>query len=1318
MNESANQTELLERFERQWFTNPAPAIEHYLEILDQQDPQKRREFFLQLVACDMESRWKSPVDRLKRDQFPLRPLAEDYLSQYPEFGSPEEPPWDLVSLEFQTRQKWGDNQPDLASYVKKYPQWEQQLTTLAESSKLYDHTQSMETAAYTHPSESPKKQIGPYRLLRQLGEGGMGTVWLAEQDQPIRRRVALKIIKSGLDSQQVISRFEAERQALAMMDHPNIAKVLEAGTTELGTPYFVMELVEGQPITLYTEQHQLALGERLQLFLQACSAIQHSHQKGLIHRDIKPSNILVAEIEGTPTVKVIDFGLAKALQPTLRLSDRSMYTEFGQVLGTVRYMSPEQAGLNDLNVDTRSDVYSLGVVLYELLTGSTPLQSDTMRELALDRVLAAIREEDTPPPSQRLQESCGEGASPSWLRGASPASLKRILTKELDWIALKALEKNRSRRYESVSDLSNDVSCYLNDEPVSARPPTFGYRSAKFLRKHRAAMTSIFAGVAVPLLLLAALGLFMLNRLYQNSEEAAHIAVAAEKDANEKREEAEQERSKAEKLAADLETERDTLKATNIKLDEAVSEIQEANTTLAMNAKTIQDQNTVLEKQRDDLKTALVTVEQERNRATFAGMFAAVGLAKSSIEENDVASSLNLLADVPHEYRGWEWRHLAHLCHPEIATLKYDEQPTALAIAPDGSRVAVGVGEKGVILYEGLPTTENVKSQTISTNGQFVHTVQFAPDADRLWMSTKDPHPAILTVDMQGNVETVDWLFAEPQSTPSMVERIAFSNRLPEEGVLATEDSVYWINTKDKSSKRIYSADHIADIAWSTDGKNLVLAGEDHGVHFLVALEAAGPFSVQKRQELANKVLDCEPLRDGRVAFTTQGFSLCIWDPSNSRESVVSTLPARTTDLSYNPATEELAVSLLDSSIQIFEKSARSNEYRLLKVMRGHRDSVIALATNTNLGRTLSISEDRTLKAWEVDAYEDEEIITDADAILCSAVSLDGRSYVTGNRAGITRAYQRVTEAVHAPMAKPSGHERWRRIPLENPYAEMADISIDPILVCGLSDNAQEVFSVSQGGMVCWWSLDSGKVTDRLQLEIQDIHCGHYQGGRLAIGSDEGGFQVIEINSRSIVARSQLTGRVDAICLQNNPDSPVLVATSQMQEDEDGESRLVGRLQLIGVADGKPTVEPFAEHDGRFTSLALSASDDRLAAGSSDSAIRLWTDTDMLDLPRIQPTLLEGHHAGMTSLAFSPNSERLVSGDDNGRLILWFLDRPVAFADPQGAAARLHVQQLVSLSRHHDAITSIKFSVEGDRLISTGRDGRSIIRLADQRELN
>jgi tetratricopeptide (TPR) repeat protein len=366
---------------------------------------------------------------------------------------------------------------------------------------------------------------GRYKLLEPIGEGGMGTVWMAQQAEPVKRLVAIKLIKAGMDSRQVISRFEAERQALALMDHPNIAKVHDAGTTPDGRPFFVMELVKGVPITRYCDEHRLTPRRRLELFVPVCQAIQHAHQKGIIHRDLKPANVLVAQYDDRPVPKVIDFGVAKATGR--QLTEQTLHTGFGAVVGTLEYMSPEQASFNQLDVDTRSDIYSLGVLLYELLAGSPPFTRKELETAGVLEMLRLIREREPSKPSTKL--STAEGLPTlAANRGTEPAKLTKLMRGELDWIAMKALEKDRNRRYESASAFAADVQRYTNDEPVQACPPSAGYRLRKLMRRNRGLV------LAAGLVLLALVGGFTGTTWGLVRAVAAERNAIVERDAKEK----------------------------------------------------------------------------------------------------------------------------------------------------------------------------------------------------------------------------------------------------------------------------------------------------------------------------------------------------------------------------------------------------------------------------------------------------------------------------------------------------------------------------------------------------------------------------------------------------------------------------------------------------------------------------------------------------------------------------------------------------------------------------------------------------------------
>ena len=363
-------------------------------------------------------------------------------------------------------------------------------------------TETLDTA--TAPTSDD--DFGRYQIVRPLGEGGMGTVYLAEQREPIRRRVALKVVKLGMDTSQVLARFAKERQALAMMDHPNIARIFDAGATPKGRPYFVMEYIEGVPITQYCDAKRMTIGQRLEVFLSVCRAVEHAHQKGVIHRDLKPSNVLVTEQEGRPLAKVIDFGIAKATDQWA--IENTLITQFGEMVGTPEYASPEQAAVMTADVDETSDVYSLGVLLYELLIGTVPFDATRMRQAGLAGMLRIIREEEAPPLSRKLSSMSATATVIAAHRQTDPESLRRVVDGDLNWITMKALEKTRERRYASVAALAADIQRHIEDRPVLASPPSRLYRAGKFLRRHR--LVSLGATAALAFILLSGLTLWLL----------------------------------------------------------------------------------------------------------------------------------------------------------------------------------------------------------------------------------------------------------------------------------------------------------------------------------------------------------------------------------------------------------------------------------------------------------------------------------------------------------------------------------------------------------------------------------------------------------------------------------------------------------------------------------------------------------------------------------------------------------------------------------------------------------------------------------------
>lgn len=466
---------ILDKFDCSWENGQQPSIGTFLNSASLPN-NERLKLLTELICIDLEYRWQNDSEKVSRFK------VEDYLSRWPDLDDQDDLVFQIVAEEIRAIRRAGVR-PDRVDFENRFGSKKKLWNLIA---KAFSHN----TLDHEEKAGLPP-QIHGYQIVHRLGEGGMGEVWLADELGSVKRRVALKVIRSNVKGTEVVSRFEAERQAIALMNHPNIAGFYHAGITAEGSPFFSMEYVDGQPINEYCDASKASIDDRIELVAEVALGVQHAHQKGVIHRDLKPSNVLVVEIDGKPVPKIIDFGLAKAVSPLVSLTDETLLTEFQAVLGTLTYMSPEQADTHSSDVDTRADIYSLGVLLYELLAGSPPLRTEDIRNSSLLNVLRQIQDSNPPSPSNRLSDSSSDLNQISSDRGTTPIVIQRKIRGDLDWVVMKSIEKDRNRRYSTAKELSDDLLRYLKRDPVRARPPSMAYVLKRFVIKHRTAVSMV-----------------------------------------------------------------------------------------------------------------------------------------------------------------------------------------------------------------------------------------------------------------------------------------------------------------------------------------------------------------------------------------------------------------------------------------------------------------------------------------------------------------------------------------------------------------------------------------------------------------------------------------------------------------------------------------------------------------------------------------------------------------------------------------------------------------------------------------------------------
>jgi eukaryotic-like serine/threonine-protein kinase len=767
-------------------------------------------------------------------------------------------------------------------------------------------------------TEGPGTIIGPYKLLQKIGEGGFGVVHMADQTEPVKRRVALKVIKPGMDSKQVVSRFEAERQALAMMDHPCIARVFDGGSTESGRPYFVMELVNGMPVTDYCDRYRFTMNQRLELFIQVCQAVQHAHQKGVIHRDIKPSNVLVSQQDGHAVPKVIDFGIAKAISGNL--TDATLVTNFAQMIGTPLYMSPEQAEPGGLDIDTRSDVYSLGVVLYELLIGTTPFDHERLKEVSYDELRRIIREEDPPRPSTRLTTLDAALDTVAEKHHTDSRTLIRQVSGELDWIVMKALEKDRTRRYETANGFARDIQRYLDDAPVEACPPSKVYRLRKFARRNK---TAVVASTAVALALIVGAAI------------ATDQAIRA--------------------------TEAGGLAEKRLTVADKQRRLAKRQEQLALEQKQLAEEAVESERQ--------LRAEVERQRdSTEQNLYVAhMRLAQKDWEDGQIARFRDLLdrhLPLPGrpDLRGWEWYYWFSLCFKGSKTLDgHARGADALAWSPDGTRLASAQWSGAIIIWD---PEDGTQVRTLRTpDNVAAGWLGWSPDG-RLLAGKCGARTVIWDAESGLEQLTIQTASGRSHAWSPDGKRLATPGR--------EQTVVIWDATTGKEVRRLAGHDtEVIEVAWSPDGKRIAASGFEPNTITIWDTETGEIQGTLKGSGFIYH-LAWNP-ESTRLLSGGRGGPLKVWDPIGRRELLSLEHNGPVIWAAWSPDGREIATGIRGHTITLWDATSGKK----LRELRGHSANIRSVVWSPDGERLASGDRAGIVKIW--DAHEEQETLTVAE---------------------------------------------------------------------------------------------------------------------------------------------------------------------------------------------------------------------------------------------------------------------------------------------------------------------------------------------------